>query len=63
MGAKSDQAVGRAKQAVGAVSGDEEAKHEGQHQEDKGKLKAKLDSAVDRAQHALDDLKHKIDRK
>ena len=63
MGAKSDQAIGRAKQAAGAVTGDEETKREGQRQEDKGKLKGKLDSAFDKAQHALKDLKHKVDRK
>ena len=45
MGAKTDQTIGRAKQAVGAVTGDEETKREGQRQEDKGKLKrqARLD--------------------
>ena len=63
MSAKTDQAVGRAKQAVGAVTGDEQTKREGQRQEDKGKLKGKLDSAFGRAQHALEDLKHKVDRK
>jgi uncharacterized protein YjbJ (UPF0337 family) len=63
MGAKTDQTIGRAKQAVGAVTGDEETKREGQRQEEKGKLKGKLDSAFDKAQHALEDLKHKVDRK
>jgi uncharacterized protein YjbJ (UPF0337 family) len=63
MGAKTDQAMGRGKQAVGAVTGDEETKREGQRQENKGKLKGKLDSVVDKAQHALGDLKHKVDRK
>ena len=63
MGAKTDQTIGRVKQAVGAVTGDEETKRAGQRQEDKGKLKGKLDAVVDRAQHALEDLKHKVDRK
>lgn len=62
MGAKTDQ-TGRMKQAVGAVTGDEESRREGQRQEDKGKLKGKLDSAFDKAQHAIEDLKHKVDRK
>jgi uncharacterized protein YjbJ (UPF0337 family) len=62
MGAKTDQTIGRVKQAVGAVTGDEETKREGQRQEDKGKLKGKLDSVFDKAQHALEDLKHKVDR-
>lgn len=63
MGANTDQTMGRAKQAVGAVTGDEETKREGQRQEDKGKLKGKLDSVFDKVQHALEDLKHKVDRK
>jgi uncharacterized protein YjbJ (UPF0337 family) len=63
MSAKTDKTIGRAKQAVGAVTGDEETTREGERQEDKGKLKGKLDSAFDKAQHALEDLKHKVDRK
>ena len=39
MGEKTDKAAGRAKQAVGALTGDEETKREGERQEDKGKLK------------------------
>jgi uncharacterized protein YjbJ (UPF0337 family) len=45
------------------VTGDEETKREGQLREDKGKLKGKLDSAFDKARHALEDLKHSVDRK
>ena len=48
MGEKTDKISGRAKQAVGAVTGDEKTKREGQRQEDKGKLKGKLDSVVDK---------------
>jgi uncharacterized protein YjbJ (UPF0337 family) len=51
--------MGRAKQAVGAVTDDEETKREGQRQEDKGKL----DSVFDKPQHWLEDLKHRVDRK
>jgi uncharacterized protein YjbJ (UPF0337 family) len=61
MGAKTDQIIGRAKQAVGAVTGDEETKRKGQRQEDQGKLKGKLDSAFDKAHHALENLRHKVD--
>jgi uncharacterized protein YjbJ (UPF0337 family) len=63
MGARTDQTIGRAKQAVGAVTGNEEIKREGERQEDKGKLKGRLNSAFDKAQHALEDLKHKVDRR
>ncbi len=74
MGEMTDKVEGRAKQAVGAVTGDEEIKREGERQENKGKLKGDLDSVIDKAhdalthlkdktEHALDDLKHKIDKK
>lgn len=62
MSAKTDKISGRAKQAVGAITGDEELKYEGERQENKGKLKDALDSVVDKAHHALDDLKHKADK-
>ena len=57
MGEKTDKIEGRAKQAVGAVTGDEETKREGERQEDKGKLKGKLDSAIDKTQGAFEDVK------
>jgi uncharacterized protein YjbJ (UPF0337 family) len=63
MGEKADKISGRAKQAVGAVTGDEDTKSKGERQEDKGKLKGKLDSTVDKAQDALEDLKDKADRR
>ena len=63
MGETTDKIEGRAKQAVGAVTGDEETRYEGERQEDKGKLKGKLDSAIDKAEGAFEDLKDKIDRK
>jgi uncharacterized protein YjbJ (UPF0337 family) len=63
MGEKTDKISGRAKQAVGAVTGDEDTKHKGERQEDKGKLKGKLDSVVEKAEHALEDVKHKVDRR
>jgi uncharacterized protein YjbJ (UPF0337 family) len=63
MGEKTDKISGRAKQAVGVVTGDGETKREGERQEDKGKLKGKLDSTVDKAQDALEELKDKADRR
>ena len=59
MGKKTDKITGRAKQAVGAVTGDEETKREGERQENKGRLKGKVDSTVDKAQDALEDPKDK----
>jgi uncharacterized protein YjbJ (UPF0337 family) len=63
MGEKSDKITGRAKQAVGAVIGDEETKREGERQENKGRLKGKLDSTAEKAQDALEDLKDKVEGK
>ncbi len=63
MGEMTDKIEGRAKQAVGAVTGDDETKREGERQENKGKLKGKLDSAIDKAEGAFEDLKDKSDRK
>jgi uncharacterized protein YjbJ (UPF0337 family) len=63
MGEKTDKISGRTKQAVGAVTGDEETKREGERQEDKSKLKGKLDSVIGKAEHALEDLKDKADRR
>jgi uncharacterized protein YjbJ (UPF0337 family) len=62
MGEKTDKITGRAKQTLGALSGDEATTREGKRQEDKGKLKGTLDSAVGKAEDALEDLKHKVDR-
>jgi len=62
MGEQTDKISGRAKQAVGAVTGDEKTRREGERQEDAGKLKGKLDSLVEKAQDALDDVRHSVDR-
>jgi uncharacterized protein YjbJ (UPF0337 family) len=62
MGAKTDKIIGRAKQAIGAITGNETTKREGQRQEDKGKVKGKVDSAIGKAQNTLKDLKDKADR-
>jgi len=62
MGEQTDKISGRTKQALGAVTGDRETEREGERQEDKGKLKGKLGAAIDKAEHALEDLRHKGDR-
>jgi uncharacterized protein YjbJ (UPF0337 family) len=62
MGEQTDKISGRAKQALGAVTGDEETRREGKRQEDKGKLKGTLNSAVDKTQDALEDVKDTLDR-
>ena len=62
MGAKTDQIFGRAKQALGAITGSKRMKREGRVQEDKGELKDKFDSAVDKTQDSLEDLKKTVNR-
>ena len=62
MGAKTDQIFGRAKQALGAITGNKKMKREGQVQEQKGELKGKVGSTIDKTQDKLDDLKKTIDR-
>ena len=62
MGARTDKIIGRSKQALGAVIGNETMKREGQRQEDKGKLKGKIDSTIGKTQDALKGLKEKADR-
>lgn len=62
MGAKTDKIFGRAKQALGAIIGNETMKREGQRQEDKGKVKRKVDSTIGKGQDALKDLKGRVDR-
>lgn len=62
MGQKTDKILGRAKQALGAVTGNERLKREGQRQEDTGKLKGKFDSTIGKTQGVLRDLKDKVDR-
>ena len=63
MGAKTDKILGRAKQTLGAITGNETMKREGQNQEDKGKVKRKVDSTIGKTQDALKDFKEKVDRR
>ncbi|MGO9749957.1 MAG: CsbD family protein [Solirubrobacteraceae bacterium] len=63
MGEMTDKIIGRAKQAFGAIAGNVKLKREGERQEDKGKLKGKVNSTIDKAQDALTNLKDKVDRK
>jgi len=62
MGALSDQIFGRAKQAIGAITGNKKLKRKGQLQETKGEVKGKFDSAVNQTQDSLEDLKKTVNR-
>ncbi len=63
MSEMTDKIIGRAKQAIGAITGNAKLKREGERQEDKGRLKGAVNSTIDSAQDALTDLKDKVDRK
>jgi len=62
MSAKTDTIFGRAKQALGAITGNKKMKRKGQVQEDKGELKDKFDSTVDKTQGKLEDVKNTVNR-
>ena len=59
-----DEAKGRAKQAVGDLTDDDELKREGKVDEHAGKAKDKLDDVKDKAENVIDKAKDKVtDRK
>lgn len=55
MGAKSDDAKGRAKEAAGSLTGDDDLKREGKMDKLSGEVKDKVDKVKDKA----DDLLHR----
>jgi uncharacterized protein YjbJ (UPF0337 family) len=62
MSGKMDEAKGRAKEAVGDLTDDEELQREGQHDQAAGSVKEKIGDAADWAEDKVDDVKDKIDR-
>ena len=58
-----DQAKGKAEQAVGDATDDQELKDQGERHEAGGKLKAKLNDLKDSATDAVDKVQDKIDEK
>lgn len=57
-----DEAKGRAKQAYGELTGDEDIEREGEIDEVAGKAQGKAEDVVDRAKGAAGDFMDKIDR-
>ncbi len=55
-----DEAKGRAKQAVGQLTGDEELEREGETDEAAGKVKEVVDGAADAVRGAIDDVRKKL---
>lgn len=50
---KTDEATGRAKEAAGALTGDEELKNEGKADQAASSVKEKLEGAVDKVKKKL----------
>ena len=55
-----DEAKGRAKQAIGDLTDDDDMKREGKVDEHAGKAKDKLGDLKDKAEDVVDDVKDKI---
>jgi len=55
-----DEAKGRAKQAVGDVTGDDDLRREGKVDEKAGQAKDKVGDLKDKAESAIDKVKDKV---
>jgi len=60
MGETTDKIAGRAKQAGGAITGDDSLKREGERDERKGEVKEGVNDAVDSVQDKIDDMRDKV---
>lgn len=56
MSGGTDTVKGRAKQAIGVLTGDEKLKKDGRHDERAGQIKQKADEAVDAVRDKLEDV-------
>lgn len=61
MAGEGDKIKGRAKQAVGDLTDDEELEREGERDEAAGKVKDTIDDAEDKAEQAVDDVRSRLD--
>jgi uncharacterized protein YjbJ (UPF0337 family) len=57
---KSDEAKGRVKEAVGALTGDEKMKREGKTDQAAGKVKQAVEKVKKKAEKAIDEVKHAL---
>lgn len=60
MSGEFDKAKGRAKQAVGDLSDDDEMKRDGETDEAAGKVKDKIDEGKERLEDAVDDVRERM---
>lgn len=63
MAGEMDKAKGRVKEAVGALTDDDDVKNEGRADQAAGKAKDKVEKAKDWAEDKIDDMKDRVDRK
>ena len=63
MTGKTDDLKGRAKEAAGALTDDDDLKREGQADQAAGGIKEKISDAADWAEDKVDDVKDRIDKK
>jgi uncharacterized protein YjbJ (UPF0337 family) len=61
MAGKTDQAKGRAKEAVGSLTGDKDLKSEGKADRRAGEAKEKVDHAKDKVEKVVDKTKDKAE--
>jgi uncharacterized protein YjbJ (UPF0337 family) len=61
MGAKSDQVKGRAKEAVGTLTGDEDLESEGKADRRAGEVKEKLGHAKDKTEEVVEEAEDKVE--
>lgn len=57
-----DEVKGRAKEAAGAITGDDDLKGEGRSDQQAGEAKSKVDHIADRVKDGIDDLKQRVTR-
>lgn len=57
-----DDAKGRAKEAVGALTNDDDLKREGKRDQASGKVKEAIDDTADKAREGIDKVREKLDR-
>ena len=62
MSSETDEMKGRAKEAAGVLTDDEELQREGQYDQAAGDVKHKVDDAADWVKDKIDDVKDKVDR-
>lgn len=62
MSGKSDDLKGRAKEAVGDLTDDDELRHEGKADRAAGSIKDKAENVKDWVEDKVDDVKDRLDR-